>query len=305
MPIRFEQKPGLVIYLTAGDPDLATTRDMAVAAIDAGAAVIELGVPFSDPLADGPVIQRASERAVARGTRLSDVLDCCLDIRRLRPEAGILLFSYLNPVMRMGLVEFTKAAKVNGADGVLLTDMIVEEADEYLRCMRENGLAPVFLAAPTSPDARLKAIAEHSEGFVYAISRVGITGAQTELAADARGLVGRLRQFTDLPIALGFGVSTPEHVRAVSEFADAAVVGSAIVGLVEKTPATEAARVVGAFVRSLCGKVDAAGEESTSPFRDEAAKERGTQVVDGLRGSGGTVDAEETVAGEAPAGVKG
>src|ERR1700709_2783975 len=214
MPIRFENKPGLVVYLTAGDPDLAATRDMAVAAIDNGADVIELGVPFSDPLADGPVIQRASERAVARGTRLSDVLDCCLDIRRLRPQAGLILFSYLNPVMRMGLAEFTKAAKANGADGVLLTDMIVEEADEYLRCMRENELAPVFLAAPTSPDARLKAIAENSRGFVYAISRVGITGTQTELATDAHSLVERIRQFTKIPIALGFGVSTAAHVKA-------------------------------------------------------------------------------------------
>ena len=148
MPIQFSTKPGLVIYLTAGDPDLATTRNMAVAAIDAGADVIELGVPFSDPLADGPVIQRASERAVARGTRLSDVLETCVDIRRLRPNAGIILFSYLNPVVRMGLAEFCKAAKANGADGVLLTDLIVEEAAEYLAAMRENELAPVFLAAP-------------------------------------------------------------------------------------------------------------------------------------------------------------
>ena len=253
MPITFAKKPGLVIYFTAGDPDLATTRDMAVAAIDAGADVIELGVPFSDPLADGPVIQRASERAVARGTRLSDVLDCCLDIRRLRPDAGIILFSYLNPVVRMGLREFAKAAKAAGADGVLLTDMIVEEAAEYLEAMRENDLSPVFLAAPTSPDERLKAIAQHSRGFVYAISRVGITGTQTELAADAEALVKRLKAFAQIPVALGFGVSTPEHVKQVSAFADAAVVGSAIVALVEKTPAAEAAQAVGEFVRSLKG----------------------------------------------------
>ncbi len=259
MPISFPNKPGLVIYLTAGDPDLATTRDMAVAAIDAGADVIELGVPFSDPLADGPVIQRASERAVARGTRLADVLETCLDIRKLRPNAGIILFSYLNPVLqfgkqpRMGMQEFAKAAKASGADGVLLTDMIVEEAAEYLEAMRENDLAPVFLAAPTSPDDRLRAIAKHSRGFVYAISRVGITGTQTELAADAETLVRRLKQFTDLPIALGFGISNAEHVRAVGAFADAAVIGSAIVGLVEKTPAAEAAQAVGEFVRSLRG----------------------------------------------------
>jgi tryptophan synthase alpha chain len=251
--IQFLKKPGLVIYFTAGDPDLATTRDMAVAAIDNGADVIELGVPFSDPLADGPVIQRASERAVARGTRLSDVLGICKEIRAARPGAGIILFSYLNPVVRFGMEAFAKAAKDAGADGVLLTDMIVEEAGEYLRVMRENDLAPVFLAAPTSPDERLKAIAENSQGFVYAISRVGITGTQTTLASDARGLVERIKQFTKLPVALGFGVSTPEHVRAVAEFADAAVVGSAIVALIEKTPAADAPKAVGEFVRSLCG----------------------------------------------------
>jgi tryptophan synthase alpha chain len=254
MPISFDGKPGksgLVIYFTAGDPDLATTRDMAIAAIDNGADVIELGVPFSDPLADGPVIQRASERAVARGTRLSDVLAICKEIRAARPAAGIILFSYLNPVVRMGMTEFAKAAKDAGADGVLLTDMIVEEADEYLRVMRENALAPVFLAAPTSPDKRLKAIAENSRGFVYAISRVGITGTQTELARDAQALVERIRRFTKLPIALGFGISNADHVRAVSAFADAAVVGSAVVQLIEKTPTAEAPKAVGDFVAGL------------------------------------------------------
>jgi len=249
--ISFLNKPGLVVYFTAGDPDLATTRTMAIAAIDSGADVIELGVPFSDPLADGPVIQRASERAVAKGTRLTDVLGICKEIRAARPNAGLILFSYLNPVLRLGLAEFARAAKAAGADGVLLTDMIVEEADEYLKLMHENGLAPVFLAAPTSPDARLKAIAENSQGFVYAISRVGITGTQAELASDAEALVKRLKRFTKLPIALGFGISTPEHVRAVAEFADAAVVGSAIVALIERTPPADAPRAVGEFVRSL------------------------------------------------------
>ena len=255
MPITFPNKPGLVIYLTAGDPDLATTREMALAAIDNGADVIELGVPFSDPLADGPVIQRASERAVARGTRLSDVLGICKELRAARPAAGIILFSYLNPVVRMGMAAFAKAAKDAGADGVLLTDMIVEEAGEYLQVMRENDLSPVFLAAPTSPDERLKAIAENSRGFVYAISRVGITGTQAELASDAQGLVERIKKFTTLPVALGFGVSTAAHVKAVGEFADAAVVGSAIVGLIEKTPAEDAARAVGEFVAMLRGGI--------------------------------------------------
>ena len=259
--LSFPNKPGLVIYLTAGDPSLSITRDMAIAAIDAGADVIELGVPFSDPLADGPVIQRASERAVARGTRLADVLAICREIRDARPNAGIILFSYLNPVLRMSLAEFAKAAKAAGADGVLLTDMIVEEAAEYLEVMRANDLAPVFLAAPTSPDDRLRAIAEHSRGFVYAISRVGITGTQTELAADAEQLVRRLKQFTKLPIALGFGISNAEHVRTVSTFADAAVVGSALVALVERTPSEQAAAAVGNFVRSLRGATDGASNE--------------------------------------------
>jgi len=253
MPISFEKKPGLVIYITAGDPDIKTTREMAIAAIDNGADVIELGVPFSDPLADGPVIQRASERAVGRGTRLSDVLGICKEIRAARPQAGIILFSYLNPVVQMGMAAFAKAAKAAGADGVLLTDMIVEEADEYIRILREQELATVFLAAPTSPDERLKAIAENSRGFVYAISRTGITGTQTELAKDAAQLVARIKQFTKLPVALGFGVSTPKHVAEVCQFADAAVVGSAIVGLVEKTLAADAAKAVGEFVRSLRG----------------------------------------------------
>ena len=257
MPISFASKsgkPGLVIYFTSGDPDLATTRDMAIAAIDNGADVIELGVPFSDPLADGPVIQRASERAVARGTRLSDVLAICKEIRAARPAAGIILFSYLNPVVRMGLPAFAKAAKDAGADGVLLTDMIVEEADEYLIEMKANGLAPVFLAAPTSPDVRLKAIAEASRGFVYAISRVGITGTQAKVAGDASELVARLRRFTEplgIPIAVGFGISNAEHVAAVGEFADAAVIGSALVALIEKTAPAEAAAAVGKFIAEL------------------------------------------------------
>jgi tryptophan synthase alpha chain len=284
MPITFTQ-PGLVIYFTCGDPDVATTRDMAIAAIDAGADVIELGVPFSDPLADGPVIQRASERAVARGTRLTDVLDVCRQVREARPAAGIILFSYLNPVVRFGAEArgkdaslkgdfdgFVVAAKAAGTDGVLLTDMIVEEADDYLRAMRAHDLATIFLAAPTSPDERLKAIAEASRGFVYAISRTGITGAQTELAADAAALVARIRKHATNPVALGFGVSTPAHVAAVNEFADAAVVGSAIVALVERTPAADAAQAVGEFVRSLKGGVAApqtdAGKANANSLRE-------------------------------------
>jgi len=251
MAIEFKKKPGLVIYLTAGDPDLATTREFALAAIDNGADVIELGVPFSDPLADGPVIQRASERAVARGVRLTDVLGVARELRAARPNCGIVIFSYLNPVVRMGMKAFCAAAKEAGADGVLLTDMIVEEAEEYLAEMKANDLAPVFLAAPTSPDARLKRIAEATKGFVYAISRVGITGTRDAIASDAPDLVTRLKKFTQLPIAVGFGISNAEHVRAVGQFADAAVVGSALVALIEKTPTAEAPAAVGKFIAEL------------------------------------------------------
>jgi tryptophan synthase alpha chain len=251
MAIDFSNKPGLVVYLTAGDPSLEATYDIALAAIDNGAQVIELGVPFSDPLADGPVIQRASERAVGRGVRLSDVLALSTGIRTARPACGIILFSYLNPVVRMGLPAFCEAAKAAGADGVLLTDMIVEESGEYLAEMAKHGLAPVFLAAPTSPDERLKAIAEHSKGFVYAISRVGITGTQEQVASDAESLVTRLKQYTTLPVAVGFGISKAEHVRAVTGFADAAIVGSAIVALIEQSTPGAEAREVGDFVKAL------------------------------------------------------
>ena len=253
MPIQFPKKPGLVIYLTAGDPDLETTKQIAIAAIDAGADVLELGVPFSDPLADGPVIQRAMERAVGRGVRLSDVLALCKEIRAERPKAGLILFSYLNPVLRMGLESFCAEANAAGADGVLLTDMIVEEAADYMAAMKKHGLAPVFLAAPTSPDDRLKAIAEHTEGFLYAISRTGITGVSSTLSDDASKLVQRIRQFTDKPIALGFGVSNAEHVRTVGEYADAAVIGSAIVAIIEKSTPQEAPAAVAEFVRGLRG----------------------------------------------------
>ncbi|MDR3745954.1 MAG: tryptophan synthase subunit alpha [Acidobacteriaceae bacterium] len=254
MPIEFKKRPGVVAYLTAGDPDLETTYAIALAAIDNGADVIELGVPFSDPLADGPVIERASQRAVARGVRLVDVLEVARKLRAARPLCGLVIFSYLNPVVRMGMKKFCAAAKVAGADGVLLTDMIVEEADEYLAEMKANGLAPIFLAAPTSPDVRLKAIAEASRGFVYAISRVGITGTQQKVAGDASELVARLRRYTDplgIPVAVGFGISNAEHVAAVGKFADAAIIGSALVALIEKSSPAEAPAAVGRFIAGL------------------------------------------------------
>jgi len=251
MPIRFENKPGIVAYLTTGDPSLDASREIALAAIDAGADVIELGVPFSDPLADGPVIQRASERAVARHTRLKDVLRIAREIRAARPECGLSLFTYFNPVLRYGLAKFADDAKTAGADGVLVTDMIVEEAREYLAEMDRAGLAPVFLAAPTSPDARLEEIAAHSRGFIYAVSRTGITGKQKSMTADAAELVARIRRWSELPVAVGFGISSAQHVAQVAEFADAAVIGSAIVELIERSSPETAPGEVARFIRGL------------------------------------------------------
>jgi tryptophan synthase alpha chain len=255
MAIRFDHKPeckpGLVVYLTAGDPSLEATRAIALAAIDAGADVIELGVPFSDPLADGPVIQRAMERSLAHGTSLRNVLQLSQEIRAARPRAGLVIFSYLNPILRYGLSSFASDAAAAGADGVLVTDLIVEEAGEYLAEMARVGLAPIFLAAPTSPDARLEAIATHSQGFVYAISRVGITGKQQTMTSDAASLVARIRRWTRLPIAVGFGISNAEHVAQVAEFADAAVIGSAIVELIEGSTAELAPGAVARYIKGL------------------------------------------------------
>jgi tryptophan synthase alpha chain len=255
MPIRFDHKPGLVVYLTAGDPSLEATRDIAIAAIDAGASVIELGVPFSDPLGDGPVIQRAMERAVARGTRLADVLQIAREIRTERPAAGLVIFSYLNPILRYGLKRFADDAAAAGVDGVLAIDLIVEEAADYEAELARVGLAPIFLAAPTSPDERLEAIATHSKGFVYAISRTGITGTQQTLTSDAAALVTRIRRWTTLPVAVGFGISNATHFARVAEFADAAVIGSAIVELIERATSEDgpeaAPDAVARFIKGL------------------------------------------------------
>lgn len=251
MALTFNHKPGLVVYLTAGDPSVEATLAIALEAIDAGADVIELGVPFSDPLADGPVIQRASERAVARGTSMGDVLKIAAEIRKARSNAGLVIFTYLNPILRYGLSRFVDDARAAGADGVLVTDMIVEEAREYLAEMHRAGLAPVFLAAPTSPDERLREIATHSKGFIYAISRVGITGQQQTMTSDSAALVARIRRWSELPVAVGFGISRAEHVAQVGEFADAAVIGSAIVELIERSAPESAAGAVAGFIKGL------------------------------------------------------
>jgi tryptophan synthase alpha chain len=252
MPLTFYKKPALVAYVTCGDPDLTTTRKIVLAAIEAGADVIELGVPFSDPVADGPVIQRASERALKHGTSLAQVLTLAAEIREQAQSTGLIVFSYLNPILRMGMEKFCKIARAAGVDGALVTDLPAEEADEYLRAMREYDLSPVFLVAPTSPDERLKRIANVSRGFVYAVSRTGVTGQRQQLAEDARKLVKRLRKITKLPIALGFGISNASQFAEVGEFADAVVVGSAIVETIERNKGREAA-AVGSFIRELTG----------------------------------------------------
>lgn len=236
--LAFHRKPGLVAYVTCGDPSIAVTRDVVLAAISAGADVIELGVPFSDPVADGPVIQRASERALRNRTSLADVLHLAREIRR-ESDAGLVIFSYLNPILRFGLERFCKEAADAGVDGALITDLTVEEADEYRRRMAEHKLATIFLAAPTSTDQRLKMIAQASSGFVYAVSRTGVTGTQKQLAVDASDLVRRIRKYTKLPVAVGFGVSSAGQFSQVAEFADAAVVGSAIVQTIEQNPGRE------------------------------------------------------------------
>jgi tryptophan synthase alpha chain len=257
MSIKFAHKPGLIVYITCGDPSLEVSCDVALAAIAAGADVIELGVPFSDPVADGSVIQRASERALRHGTDLAGVLDVARQIRQ-QSKAGFIIFSYLNPILQFGLEKFCAAAAGAGVDGALVTDLPVEEAADYLRAMKSHRLAPVFLAAPTSTDERLRAVAKNSRGFVYAISRTGITGTREEVAGDAQSLVQRLRAFTKLPIAVGFGISTPEQFAEVGQFADAAVIGSAIVQRIEQNAGREAV-AVSEFLQSLTSQKAGAG----------------------------------------------
>jgi tryptophan synthase alpha chain len=242
---------GLVAYITAGDPSLDASEKIVLAAAEAGADIIELGVPFSDPLADGPTIQRAGERALRSGTTLAGVIDL---VRRLRKhtEVPLVLFSYFNPILQMGIEKFADAASAAGADGVLATDLTPEESAEYRKVLRSRGLDTIFLAAPTSTDARLATIAGVSSGFLYLISRTGVTGARESLPEELPGLVRRIRKFTALPIAVGFGISLPTHVTVLGGIADAAVVGSAIVAEIEKaTSAQSAAKAVGDLVGSL------------------------------------------------------
>jgi len=229
---RAEGRKVFIAYLTAGDPTPAHTAQLVLALERGGADLIELGVPFSDPIADGPVIQRASYRALQAGATLAGLLETVKEIRR-RSEIPLLLFSYLNPLLRHGFGNLAREAAETGIDGVLLTDLSVEEAAEPVKRLREHSLDTVFLAAPTSTQRRLRLVAEHSSGFIYLVSRTGVTGQQASLSSAIAPLVGRIRPLTDLPLAVGFGIGKPDQVAEAARLADAVVVGSAIVQFIE------------------------------------------------------------------------
>jgi len=231
--LKAANRKAFIPYSTAGDPDLATTRELIFALERAGADIIELGVPFSDPIADGPVIQRATERALASGTTLRDIVRLGKEVRE-RSQVPLLIMSYYNPLLRYGLSKMANDFAAAGFDGVLATDLTVEESGEFVETMNRAGLNTVFLAAPTSSPERMKKIAATSTGFLYAVSRTGVTGERQELSGELRDFLQNLRRHTQIPIAVGFGISRPEHVHAVWQEADAAVVGSAMVRAIEE-----------------------------------------------------------------------
>lgn len=262
--LKREHRRGFIPFITAGDPDLETTRDLIVELDHAGATLIELGVPFTDPMADGPVIQRASERALRHKFGIDEILQTVSEARK-QTDVPIILFSYFNPLLQFGKQKadgpstlpafegLARAAKAAGVDGILVTDLVPEEAGEFASVLRAHDLDLIFLVAPTSTDERLQKVAARASGFIYAVSRAGITGARDEVSAEAEKLVSRVRRFSDLPVAVGFGISTPGQVADVWRYADAAVVGSAIVSKIESvTEDIPVARQVGLFARFLC-----------------------------------------------------
>ena len=249
--LRDRQRTGLVAYMTAGDPDLERSAQVLLALDRGGADVIELGVPFSDPLADGPVIQRATERALAAGTTLAGVLDMLRGLRQ-QIHTPIVIFSYANPIVRMGLDAFAARAAAVGVDGVLTLDLPVEEADEFRNVLSRAGIDTIFLLSPTTTPERIRKAAELGRGFLYGISRLGVTGARDTVASGAEAMVKSIRAITDRPLALGFGISRPEHVAEVGAYADAAVVGSALVALIaEASGSPQLIARVEEYVRSL------------------------------------------------------
>ena len=257
--LRASGEMGIIAYITAGDPSFAATQKFVVAMAEAGVDVIELGVPFSDPLADGPTIQRASERALKNGATLAKVIDLVREIRNTNSAASeipIVLFSYYNPIFQMGLEKFAASAASAGADGVLVTDITPEESDDYRRILAAHHLDTVFLGAPTSTDERLAKIAACSSGFLYLISRTGVTGAKDALPDDLPALLRRARRVTQLPIAVGFGISLPGHVSVLGGLADAAVVGSALVSEIEKATATNSSpAAIAAAANALADRI--------------------------------------------------
>ncbi len=250
--LKREGRRGLIPFITAGDPDLETTGKLLVELASAGASVIELGVPFSDPMADGPVIQRASERALLHGFGLREVLNVVEQARPLMKDVAVVLFSYFNPLLQYGLERLSREAALAGVDGVLVTDLVPEEADAFSNLLRAHGLDMIFLVAPTSTDARLALVAERASGFIYAVSRAGVTGARLDVSRDAARLVERVRRVSDLPVAVGFGISNAEQVAETWRYADAAVVGSALVAEIERhTGASDLVQRTGEFARQL------------------------------------------------------
>ena len=249
--LKQQNKKGLIPFITAGDPDLATTEKLLIELSQAGATLIELGVPFSDPMADGPVIQRASERALKNDFGLQELLDRAARARK-QIDTPIILFSYYNPLLQFGVKRIAQAITDAGLDGVLVTDLTPEEAGEFETELRANDLNMIFLIAPTSTDERLRLVAEHASGFIYAVSRAGVTGTRSSVSVEAEKLVTRMRQFSTLPIAVGFGISNAEQVADVHRYADAVVVGSAIVAEMERlSGAPDLSERIGAFVKGL------------------------------------------------------
>lgn len=257
--LKREGRRGFIPFITAGDPDLETTRRLLVELGRAGATVIELGVPFTDPMADGPVIQRASERALRHGFGIGRILETVASAQK-EVAVPVVLFSYFNPLLQFGLEQLSAEARRAGVDGVLVTDLVPEEAEDFAARLRAQELDMIFLVAPTSTDARLRMVAERASGFIYAVSRAGVTGERASLSQDAERLVGRVRRFSSLPVAVGFGISTPDQVAETWRYADAAVVGSALVSEIERLSGSpETVERVCEFARHLAGINRAAG----------------------------------------------
>ncbi len=250
--LKSEKRGGFIPFIVAGDPNLETTKDLILLLADTGASVIELGVPFSDPVADGITIQASAERALRNPINVKGILEVVAKVRQAGCETPIILFSYYNPILQFGLRRFAVEAGNIGVDGILITDLVPEESEEFRRLLDERDLALIMLAAPTSSDERLQKICEKASGFVYAVSRAGVTGARTDLSNDAENLVKRLRRFTDLPIAVGFGISNAQQIKEVWQYADAAVIGSAIVSEVARSnDSAETVENVRRFVKKL------------------------------------------------------